>query len=717
MAPDPYAPCPCGSGKKVKFCCHSIIADMEKVAKLQENQPALALKLLEELSAKHPDNAWVATTQVTILFADRRFDESKLRLDTFLGYVSDDPKALAMHAVASLAVDGYELAKRSIHRAFQLSWRKQPDLVANVASGVALSMYHQGCHMAARQHLALALRYISDTEREHGFLRLLSLERDRNIAYPLRSVHTLAEYSGSEENLRQAQRATRLSGLGCWEPAAILFSRLAEQEPDNAVLQHNTGMCQAWDGNEVAAAESLHRAGQLYDNAESAVECEALAQLFDLENTNDVVHLVQQRFSVDGVSKLLTVLDDEPRLARVESSTSGGDPPKEETAAVYRVLEHAMPPGISHDELNRDDVPRILAELTVYDANPDEQTDAEAILDGLEGDDFAVALGHVRSAADNLLSTDGQSAEPEEIDSVSAELAELHRSWHLPAEVPALSRIRLEQSRWQHLIDEVWPEKPLAALDGRSPRQAALEPESRIQLRAAVHVFDALCHQGGHSADLSRLRSSLQLGEEAALAVDDTTPLTGLSAMQLHRVPLAELSDDQLAELVDRVVLIGHGRFIHQFMKQVAGRPACVRSAGSQRVHKTLCEVCLRNNNRSEALEWINAGREAASEEENPFETIMEWDFRELETRLVDSTDPQVPRLVQHIRARYLPKLPQIESALVGLLTEAGREDLIDEPAAVAATGTRSATDSGLWTPESGSDAGAEKKLWVPGQD
>ena len=37
MPLDLYDPCPCGSGRKLKFCCRELSGDMERVLKFQEN--------------------------------------------------------------------------------------------------------------------------------------------------------------------------------------------------------------------------------------------------------------------------------------------------------------------------------------------------------------------------------------------------------------------------------------------------------------------------------------------------------------------------------------------------------------------------------------------------------------------------------------------------------------------------------------------------------
>ena len=49
---DVYQLCPCGSGKKIKFCCQNILADMEKVKNsvtLNNPSPRLAKALQDGL--------------------------------------------------------------------------------------------------------------------------------------------------------------------------------------------------------------------------------------------------------------------------------------------------------------------------------------------------------------------------------------------------------------------------------------------------------------------------------------------------------------------------------------------------------------------------------------------------------------------------------------------------------------------------------------------
>ena len=56
MATDLYAKCPCGSGKKIKFCCKDIITDIERIERmLQGEQRTSALDKIDKLLEKHAD--------------------------------------------------------------------------------------------------------------------------------------------------------------------------------------------------------------------------------------------------------------------------------------------------------------------------------------------------------------------------------------------------------------------------------------------------------------------------------------------------------------------------------------------------------------------------------------------------------------------------------------------------------------------------------------
>ena len=73
MTNDPYSPCPCGSGKKFKWCCQPIHAQIAKVYALdEEGQHEAALRAMDAVVAEHADNAEVWGRKRNCSFRMRR---------------------------------------------------------------------------------------------------------------------------------------------------------------------------------------------------------------------------------------------------------------------------------------------------------------------------------------------------------------------------------------------------------------------------------------------------------------------------------------------------------------------------------------------------------------------------------------------------------------------------------------------------------------------
>ena len=137
MAHDPYSPCLCGSGKKLKFCCQDILSDMIRVEKLIENQPEAAEKTLRSLLQKHNDKEVLVTQLASLLTRKGEHAEARTQLAAFLQQNPDEPRALLALADVCLSTEGFAASRRLIHRAFQLGVRQYPAGVAMLASRIA----------------------------------------------------------------------------------------------------------------------------------------------------------------------------------------------------------------------------------------------------------------------------------------------------------------------------------------------------------------------------------------------------------------------------------------------------------------------------------------------------------------------------------------------------------------------------------------------------
>ncbi len=715
MAFDPYGPCPCGLDKKLKFCCNDVAGDMEKVARLQDGgQTQRALEELDLLAEKHPANPWVQTALAAQLLDVGDAQRARDTLHGVLKKSPDQPYALALLAALVFAIEGYEGAKPVFHRAMQKCSSSYPNMLARIALGIAEEAFGNQKYLCSREHLALALRLAQGEEGQREvFMQLLEFEGNGEVPYPLRSVHAFVDLEGTEEQNEQHTLAAKLSYLGLWAEAAGVLQKLADELPEHPGVRRNLGFCHAWDGNLTAAAEHLHRAAELAEDFETAVELETIAQLHDLDTTEDRVRVMTAEYAVPPLSGVLSELDDVDRLVRVEL------PPEQLEegllSAVYYVLDRSPGDEPMSSEADVDDVPEVLGQLLLFDAHAEAELPPRVTLTGREGDSF--------DAVQSLfVETLGDRAEPREsehgpTETLPTELQVLSWRWFFPPKTPVAVQRELEQRKWREVLDETWPATPLGGLDGKSPAEVKGDEASRVKLAAAIQTLDAHCNANQYELDLAEMRSRFGLPEVASFEVADDQPINAVSSMQLARIAIGGQSDARLAELVNRALLIRQNAFLRRLLTEVLDRPSCRETVDLDRCHQTLADLERNRFDVPAALAWIKAGAEVSTGGEE-FERKLSWKLRELRYRIELPEDPELPPLLEHLWNYFGSKLPQLREHL----DETARAAGIDPPwgsGGLITSATTTTGEGGLWTPGSPEEPpaeGGESKLWVPGQ-
>ena len=709
MAMDVYALCPCGSGKKLKFCCQNIAEDMDRISRLIENNQARqALQQLEALDRKHPQHPWITTTQAIVLLETGEALAARDRLKSFVEQHPEHEFAAVLYAAAMFQNDGLDAARGAINRAFQKGAKKHPSMVSGIASAMAAVFRGRGRLLAAREHLALALRFAPEQQRQEIFVRLLDCDNEAAIAYPLRSAHPLPTIEGSDEILQEVKKANKYASVGCWNTAAQIFEKLAALLPESAKPWHAVGLCHAWFGDEPAAATALHRAAELYPDASAAVECETLAQLLDWNSATDRVNRIGLSGEISSVGRLLTALDAVPRLLRVELPPQEPNSPPQPDA-LYQVLALDRQQFPSASELTIDTVPRTLGQVIIFDAEGTEPATID--IEGFEGREFQEACEIVRGASSDLVTW--KSPEPTG-EFVPREVHALTVSWTFPPKSPVALRRKLENERWRKAVTETWPVTPQPGLQGRTPRDAAATPELRVKLLAAISVLDAVCLRGGYELNTSSLLTSLGVEPLPPVDVTHETALNSLSPLEWLRLPLEQLSDQQLTAVANRAQLVHHDRFLYETLKVILTRPSCLAELDHERIYQTLADLCRVHERRDEALHWFAEGRRATAQTNQNFEQQWSWDLRELLMRLEDPTDPGLRDLARKFVQYYSPKLPQMRPYLEQMFSLAG----VPSPwleGGIITSESGSITSGGLWTPDAPAASGSPSKLWVPG--
>lgn len=712
MAIDVYAPCPCGSGKKLKFCCVSTADEMDRISRLlNDHQVRQAQQLLEALLRKHPDNAWAITTQALVDLETGESGAASQRLRAFLEKHPENDFAVGLYATARLQHEGPEAARKDIQRALQRCPRRFPDLASGLLEVLSLNFLERGCYLAAREHLVLAMVFASEKNRENLFTRLLEFDHDPNIPYPLRSVHPLPQIQGEEPLVAEVKKAYKYTTVGCWDIAADLLQRLLnDQQAQTAELWHALGICRAAAGIEASAAEALHAAALHYRPHDhgAAVECEVLSQLLARNAaTTGRPQLLWQGEIRTSVSKLLTQLDQSDCLLRSPIS------PDQQHAigapvAIYDVLDRPLMDEPALEAHPVEAFARILGTVYVFDSQDEGKTPAKIEILGVSDPMLDQQIAGVRAAtAETVQWKDG----PEPIGrKILEELIPFYTRLALPPRWPSKTQHAV-LNRWrQHLVNDVWPQTPLIGLQGRTPLDAKSDPALKTELTAAVYVLDALCEMRNFTLDVDAMLARLELAPLPPLNLTPESSLSSITALQLQRLPLDQLTNEQLLAIVNRVLLIGHSRLTQQVLTTALNRPGCLNDRDVSEVYRALYEQSVRLGHQQQALEWIVQGRQHAQKQPHSFSDVLKWDLHELMVRLQDPTDPGLMPLLSRFHQYYLPKLPDLRPQLEHLCQVYGVT-----PPWVTGMGVAVAPGS-LWTPEAAAEPVTAGKLWLPGE-
>ncbi len=726
MAHAPYDHCPCGSGRKLKFCCASLTGEMEKISRLRENkQEEAAQQALEKLSDAHPENAWVATTIASIHISNQKYEDAWTELSQLLESQPDHLLAIALLATAKLAAEGLENARPELYRAFQRCRQAYPDIISGLALGIAATMYANGRFMSARQHLALAMRFAPDSERPDIFRRLVEFDSNKDVAYPLRSVHLLEKLEEDDADdavVAEAQKAAALAEIGCFGSAVTIYTKVIQEAEGNPVLWANLGISHAWEGDESAAAKALSYAAELTDDEDQAIEWESLAQLLQLNDSDACIKVLSRSIEIDSVSQILTQLDQIDRIVRVEV------PDHEEMrrqghrlpAGLFQVLDRSSAQLNSEeiDKLGIDDVPCILAQVSVF--NPDEATQEPARLyitgqgDELSGEAERLLRESLGDALSGAIETDDNAGYSE---TIPEEFFGLQWRWSFPHEVPVIKQRELERAKWDQVISEVWFATPFQGLNGKSPQEATADPQLKVRLAAAVVVLDAFCDQSGYTIDRISIRQRLGLPEETRIDATNETPLKSYSSCQMMRLNIESLTDEQISTVLNRALLTYHGGFLYPLLQNVLTRPAVMNRLDLNRIYTGMVEMARDRYDREACFHWLEKGKEQAKTTDKPFENQLQWEMRELATRLEDPQDPKLSQLLSRMWDYYGQKLPDLRDYLIQLVRSCNITPPWEGGGDSVGTGDGQTAVDGIWVPGGETpEENSENKLWVPGQ-
>lgn len=728
---DPYAPCPCGSGQKFKWCCQKMEAYADRAQRLlQTGQTQAAIDALDEGLRKEPANAWLLIRKSLVLVREGKADEAKAALRQLL---QRQPQHVAGNALLVRAVLESEGPLAGIaelqHALTTVSEADRPGLASMIAITGSL-LARLGHYPAALAHLRLAREFIEGSGQEDR----LSQTEDSILGNPsvlpwLKDRYRLSPAPAGldAERSRRFAEAIGWAGEGLWSSAASAFEALSGDLP-GPEAERNAGLCRLWMADDPGAIGALRRASRKLGTAAEAVDLEALCQLISPAGPDDKVDLVQLIWPVRDRAALLAALRAVGDIAEEGPAPIDADDPDSPEVEWFALLDRPALPAGKGANLKPDDMPRVVgrvavgSQITALEAHDDGKLDALASrFTGLAGS--SVPPAHPKTK------TVGQ---------VSRISLAFSFEWYPPEGIDPNEYRRLTDEEQSRIIREVWPETKLPYLNNRTPRQAAAAGDAVVPLRAALCQFEWQQEASRSPVDLAALRASL--GVPAEPEIDPATVDPAALPLPRFAYVAAERLDDEtllaFAQIAREMMLAGP---LERADRALAARPALIESGRvpALTVFSGLALAAAGRHAFDEASRWVQEGRKVEPAADRP-RTAPAWDLLDVRIRARhEEPEAWVPELAI-VLERYRDNQAASQTLMLSLL-EMGllrmvpnpdnpQELMIDPrplqvllseygPRVTTASGELgiSATKGGIWTP--GSEAGAPGGggIWTPG--
>ena len=714
---DRYMPCPCGTGKKVKFCCEDLLSELEAIQKMLEGEQRLAcLEHIDKLRQTHPDRACLLAIKTLLHYEMQQAEAFEETLKYFEEKHPQNPIAAAERAIQLSESEDVRGAVVRLQQALAMVVEQMPIRVYEAIGMVGRALLAAGNVLAARAHLLLQAS-IGGSEDPRAMSLLAPLIRSPEVPLLLRDEQPLLDATGEAA---EVQAAVGLAAKGRWLESADQLTSLAEQNAapsTSPVVIGNLAILQSWLARVEEAADNWKKFASLDSlDQDQAIEAEAISQLIDPRADYETVALVCHTLETedaDALAALFTahnqteVMGDSPPSPLQEE---GQPPPR----LVFLLLDKEMPE--SGAGLSLEAMPSVLGQGYLFGRETDRNARLEFVLYQDANADATMTL--LNTIAQDKLGHD-------DIEQVLSEVPEIERRMamqtRVPPDTPVADRERLSGEKQQQAIFEIWPDLPQPALGDKTPRQVAAEDGVSRSLQAAVLVLETSHATAGEIVDFNRLRKELNLPLPQPISPEGVDP-DRLPMVRMHRVLVDSMSDDWLLHAYRRAAMLAATTVLARLAPVVIERESLRGKVDKAEA----CGLLAGGSPTSEeAITWLTKAREwAAREKESP----ARWLLAELDLRLRRGEATQAQQLLQEIQTDHMRE-PGIAQTLFEMLARYG---IIDPRAANPANmpnvappqmGDTGATapnpttggDQKIWTPD-GAPTGESKKsaIWTP---
>jgi tetratricopeptide (TPR) repeat protein len=601
---DAYSPCPCGSGKKFKWCCQPIYAQIDKAFEQDaEGQHEAALRTLDEAIAEHPANPEVWGRKAQLLSQHGRLDEAENALQKAFDINPNYPFGFLLRGVFRQQegeIAGALLLFRKAAEAYDPEARDQLAQVYSLIGNAELQLHRP---LAARAAFQVCLRLHPSEELRQELDQVFGKE-SRLPEAARRDYTFLSPPPSAPAGERAAwDRALQGSATGKLADAARAFEQLTRDRPEDGPARYNLGLVRAWLGDNAAALEAIDkyvglesderraagawtmaevlRFGQGMEEQADYVDHSALMQIRDPKRLFEFLDTWQRERRLVGVQ----VRQEEGALSGVVLDRSG---------LVTGVGSSTQPAKLGAYLLVAGDM--LILRSTLSDA-----------LDRI--------LRELQERAGPALSEARLQRGPANFAEVLADVL------IFPLGSPSKEEAaRLVREHVQRYFEETWIHRPLKALGNVPPVDAAGHPILRKKLLGLIAFLEDCARSGAEPYDFDRLRRKLGLQAPAAGAAPEGPSQAaidpgGMSAVELAALQPDQLSDEQVDAAYRAAQKLDAQELAVRFARNLVARPPQPDRPDRFPWYTYLIQRALIASDTEAALQYVDEGEKADCEQ------------------------------------------------------------------------------------------------------
>lgn len=565
MAINAYDNCPCGSGKKFKWCCAAFFDKIElAIEQQQQGQHDAALRTMDELTKAHPQHPQVWCYFANILAAEGKTDQAEEALQKALSLQPDFAMALMLRGYFRLnegEVIGALLLFRKAAEAYSPEATTQ---LANIHEMIARQETLLNRPVAARAALERAAKFNPADAELRQQLEIVFGENSRlpNAArtkYTFRPTAKLLPPGVESGKLSDAKKAVEA---------------IAKQFPTDPAALFNLGLVHAWLGENGPALQNLNQSLEHEVDDFRAEETGALIEVLKCAEGADAdTDFVEHRIILpirDGepVFRLLQQLESEQRLLGAQIDNENGV----FTALIVEELPSLLETGTT--------MGKVVSNLLVGGG-------VVRLWFPIEENVKKIA-GEIRDRVSLAVGEPIASTGPVNFAEIGIEAV----AYPLRSSNPEEAEKKMREHAERYLLD-VLPMRPFKALSGTTPMDAVGSKLLRKKLIGLLRFLEdcfmaALPKRRGAAGsvepmqlyDFTRLRHKLGLELSAADApqlattsVDEKRDFSAMSPADLGQLPIADLSTAELEEAMRAAIRLQAHELAVAFAKAGAARP------------------------------------------------------------------------------------------------------------------------------------------------